>query len=70
MNKPEFQPGETATTTRYIPPIPKGATVTVLEIYREGNDVEYEVQGNAVRGKAVKVIQIRVRESDLRRPFL
>lgn len=65
---PKFQPGETMNIARYIPPLPKGATVTVKRIEFRGEEYQYVVEGRRV--PQGDLIEVWADEIDLKAPLI
>ena len=66
--KPQFEPGETLNIVRYIPPLPKGATVTVKRIEFRGEEYQYVVEGR--RTPDGESIEVWADEIDLKMPLI
>lgn len=64
---PKFQPGETMNIVRYIPPLPKGATVTVKRIEYRGEEYQYVVEGRRI--PQGDLIEVWADEIDLKVPL-
>jgi hypothetical protein len=63
--KTKFVPGETLTTTRYIPPLPKGSTVTLIRIEERDEQMEYLIVGHrSTTGRSL--VELWVTERDLK----
>jgi hypothetical protein len=66
--KPKFVPGQTLTTARYIPPLPKGSTVTLMRVEQREDDLEYLIVGH--KGSGRSLVEMWVRENDLKMQLL
>ena len=63
--KTKFVPGETLTTTRYIPPLPKGSTVTLMRVEERDEQLEYLIVGHRnTTGRSL--VELWVTERDLK----
>ena len=62
--KAKFVPGETLTTTRYIPPLPKGSTVTLIRIEEREEQMEFLIVGHRNTGRSL--VELWVTERDLK----
>jgi hypothetical protein len=62
--KTKFVPGETLTTTRYIPPLPKGSTVTLIRIEEREEQMEFLIVGHRNTGRSL--VELWVTERDLK----
>lgn len=66
--QPRFSVGDSLTTIRYLPPLPKGATVKVVDLRQSEEEIEYLIHGQ--RRGFVGPIELWVLEEDLRTPFV
>jgi hypothetical protein len=60
----KFSPGQMLTTTRYIPPLPKGSTVTLMRVEIHEEDMEYLIVGHQAIGRSI--VEMWVRERDIK----